>query len=60
MVVVRGRQRSQSGDVVEYRGQCHHVAGIERRQGRACAVAFDAAGWAIALGHELVDIHPAA
>jgi hypothetical protein len=50
----------QPGDVVEHHGHPHHVAYIDRRDGWAWPVAFDGAGWAIALGHELVVIHPAA
>lgn len=44
------------GDVVEYRGELHRVAHIDRRSGWSWAVAFDDAGWAMALGHELVRV----
>lgn len=42
------------GDVVEDHGIAHRVAHIERQPGWAFPVAFDDAGWGIALGHDLV------
>lgn len=45
------------GDVIEYHGQRHHIARIERSDGWAWPVAFDDAGWAIALGHSPVILH---
>jgi hypothetical protein len=50
----------QPGDVVDYDGHPHHVAHVDRRDGWAWPVAFDDAGWAIALGHDLVAVHRAA
>jgi hypothetical protein len=38
------------GDVVDYHGQRHCVTHIDRHGGWAFSVAFDDAGWAIALG----------
>jgi hypothetical protein len=38
------------GDVVDYHGQRHCVTHIERHGGWAFPIAFDDAGWAIALG----------
>ena len=46
----------RSGDVVDYHGQPHRVAHVDRRAGWAWAVAFDDAGWAMALGHHLVAV----
>jgi hypothetical protein len=48
------------GDVVDYDGHPHHVARVDRRDGWAWPVAFDDAGWAMALGHDLVAVHHAA
>ena len=50
----------QPGDVVDYHGQPHHVTHVVRRDGWAWPVAFDDAGWAMALGHGLVAVHRAA
>ncbi len=44
------------GDVVDDHGVEHRVAHIERRPGWAWPIAFDDAGWAIALGHDLVAV----
>jgi hypothetical protein len=38
------------GDIVDYHGQRHCVAHIDWQGGWAFPVAFDDAGWAIALG----------
>ena len=38
------------GDVVDYHGQSHCVTDIDRHGGWSFPVAFDDAGWAIALG----------
>jgi hypothetical protein len=38
------------GDIVDYHGQRHRVTHIDRNGGWAFSVAFDDAGWAIALG----------
>jgi hypothetical protein len=50
----------QPGDVVDYHGHPHRVTHIDRRNGWAWPVAFDDAGWAMALGHDLVTVHRAA
>jgi hypothetical protein len=64
-----GRERSmttiyaddlQPGDVVDYHGHSHQVTHIDRHSGWAWPIAFDGAGWAMALGHELVAVHRAA
>jgi hypothetical protein len=44
------------GDVVEYHGKRHVVSRIDRIDGAAWSVASDGAGWAIALGRELVFV----
>jgi len=44
----------QVGDVVEHLGARHLVRHVDRRAGWAWPVAFDDAGWAMALGHDLV------
>ena len=43
-----------AGDVVVYGGELHHVTRVHRGGGWAWPVAYDDAGWAIALGHDLV------
>jgi len=50
----------QPGDVVDYHGHPHRVTHIDRRNGWAWPVAFDDAGWAMALGHNLVTVDRAA
>jgi hypothetical protein len=50
----------QAGDVVDYHGQRHQVSHVVRREGWAWPVASDDAGWAMALGHRLVDVYRAA
>ena len=44
------------GDVVDYLGESHLVSRISRPLGGSWSVACDDAGWAIALGHELVAV----
>jgi len=44
------------GDVVEYQGVRHVVSHIHRSGGGAWPVASDDAGWAIALGRQLVAV----
>lgn len=44
------------GDVVAYRGERHLITDIERHAGWAWPIAADGTGWAIALGHQLVDV----
>jgi hypothetical protein len=46
----------QPGDVIEDHGTVHRVTHIDRHPGWAFPVAFDDAGWAIALGHDLVAV----
>jgi hypothetical protein len=48
------------GDVVDCAGHRYRVARVDRREGWAWPVAFDGAGWAMALGHELVSVDRAA
>ena len=50
----------QPGDVVDYHGLHHQVMHVDRRDGWAWPVAFDDAGWAMALGHHLVAVYRAA
>ena len=49
----------QPGDVVDYQGYLHRVTHVDRGGGWAWPVAFDDAGWAMALGHSLVAVHRA-
>ncbi|HET9667951.1 MAG TPA: hypothetical protein VFP09_14385 [Desertimonas sp.] len=44
------------GDVVVYDGQTHLITNVERSDGWAWPLAADGTGWAIALGHELIDV----
>ncbi|HWM18368.1 MAG TPA: hypothetical protein VNO51_01680 [Ilumatobacteraceae bacterium] len=46
----------QPGDVVEYAGRLHTVSHVERRAGWSWPIAADGTGWAIALGHNLVNV----
>jgi hypothetical protein len=46
----------QPGDVVEYDGHPHRVTHVDQRNGWAWPVAFDDAGWAMALGHNLIPV----
>jgi hypothetical protein len=49
------------GDVIAYDGLEHQITRVECHDGWAWPVAVDGSGWAIALGHQLVDVHrPAA
>lgn len=50
----------QPGDVVDYHGQPHRVTHVDQGSGWAWPVAFDDTGWAIALGHDLVQVDRAA
>ena len=50
----------QPGDVVVYGGHHRQIARVDRRDGWAWPVAADDTGWAIALDHELIDIHRSA
>ncbi len=48
------------GDIIQYRGTPHRVRHVDRLAGWAWPVAFGEAGWAIALGQELVAVERAA
>ena len=48
------------GDILQYHGRTHCVSRVVRRDGWAWPVASDDAGWAIALGHDLVVVERAA
>jgi hypothetical protein len=51
----------QPGDVVAYNGCTRQITRVDRRDGWAWPVAADDTGWAIALSHDLIDVHrPAA
>jgi hypothetical protein len=47
------------GDVVRHAGTAHRVDHVDCRLGWAFPVAFGDDGWAIALGHELLDVERA-
>jgi hypothetical protein len=47
----------QPGDVFVYDGHNHKITRIERCDGWAWPIAGDDTGWAIALGHQLIDVH---
>ena len=46
----------QPGDIVAYDGHRHVITNVERRDGWAWPVAADGTGWAIALGHQLINV----
>ena len=46
----------EPGDVVVYDGHLHRITCVERCPGWAWPIAADGTGWAIALGHQLVDV----
>lgn len=50
----------QPGDVVVYDGRVHRITHVDRRPGWAWPIASDETGWAIALGHRLIDLAQAA
>jgi hypothetical protein len=50
----------QPGDVVEYGGRLHRVSNVDHRAGWSWPIATDGTGWAMALGHHLVDVLRAA
>jgi hypothetical protein len=50
----------RAGDVVDYHGELHTVAHIDQEVGWAWPVAFDDAGWAIAVGGDLLCVNRAA
>jgi hypothetical protein len=49
----------QVGDIVEHLGQTHRIRHVDRHRGWAWPVAFDDDGWAMALGHGLIDVERA-
>lgn len=53
-------QELRAGDVVDYHGQRHRVTHVDRRDGWAWPVAFDDAGWAMALGDDVIVVDRAA
>ena len=44
------------GDVITYDGHRHLITEVERGDGWAWPIAADGSGWAIALGHQLIDV----
>jgi hypothetical protein len=46
----------QPGDIVAYGGDRHVITAVEHCAGWAWPVAADGTGWAIALGHQLIDV----
>lgn len=50
----------QEGDIVDYHGHLHRVTHVDCYNGWAWPIAFDDAGWAIAVGPDLVVVHRAA
>jgi hypothetical protein len=44
------------GDILVYGGQPHLITDVERSSAWSWPVAADGTGWAIALGHQLVDV----
>ena len=51
----------RTGDVItDHAGRAHQIAHVDRRDGWAWPVALEGAGWAIALGDELVAVDRAA
>ena len=47
----------QSGDIVDYHGEPHRVSYVACHKGWSWPIAFDEAGWAMALGHDPVVVH---
>jgi hypothetical protein len=48
------------GDIIYYHGRHHRIDHVDRREGWAWPVAFDGAGWAMALGGHVVITRRAA
>ena len=46
----------QPGDLVVYDGHPRMITHVERCDGWAWPVAADGTGWAIALGHQLINV----
>ena len=47
----------QPGDVLVHGGHNHEITRVDRRDGWAWPIATDGSGWAIALGHHLINVH---
>jgi hypothetical protein len=45
------------GDVVVHDGRDHRITHVDRRAGWAWPIATDDAGWAMALGHQVIHVH---
>ena len=45
------------GDLIVHDGHNHLITHVECRDGWAWPIAVDGTGWAIALGHQLMDVH---
>jgi hypothetical protein len=50
----------REGDIVDYHGDLHRVTHVDCHDGWAWPIAFDDAGWAIAVGPDLVVVQRAA
>ena len=50
----------QPGDVIVYDRHIHHITRVKREDGWAWPIASDDTGWAIALSHQLIDVHSVA
>jgi hypothetical protein len=56
MTAMRGDE-VHPGDAIDYHGELHHITCVERRDGWAWPIAYDDAGWAMALGRNVVVLH---
>ena len=50
----------QPGDVIVYDRHIHQITHVDREDGWAWPIASDDTGWAIALSHQLIDVHSVA
>jgi hypothetical protein len=50
-------EQVRPGDVVAYDGHSRRISHVDRRDGWAWPIASDGSGWAIALGHRLIDVN---
>jgi len=46
----------EPGDIIDSCGRAHRVTHVDRHGGWAWPIAFDDEGWAMALGHVLVEV----
>jgi hypothetical protein len=46
----------QPGDVIVYGGHVRQITRVSRENGWSWPIAADDTGWAIALGHRLIDV----